>query len=108
MHRYAGKRTADADAAHAHGGEIAHGEAECAAVEEIDRLWRCGFDDSFDLFARLDAGRIETIRTGVLKSTQPARDIVEIGHAADEAFGACREHDLAAGAVDRGTRGLHQ
>src|SRR5215472_12322372 len=65
-----------------------------------------GFDDGFDLLARLDAGRIETIGTSVLKSAQPARDIVEIGHAANEAFGARREHDLAAGAVDGGTRGF--
>src|SRR5262249_58299245 len=44
VHGDAGKRTADADAAHAHGCEIAHGEAECATVEEMDRLWRCCLD----------------------------------------------------------------
>src|SRR6516225_9317942 len=100
------QRAADADAANAHAGKIIDREAERAAIEEIDWLRRDGLHHGLDLLARFDAGRVEAIGAGLFKGAQPANDIVEIGHAANEAFSPRREHDVAAGAIDRRARGL--
>src|SRR6185437_7130364 len=59
------QRTADADAAHAHVGEVFDGKAERAAVEKIDRLRRHRLDGGLDLLAGLDAGQVEAIGAGV-------------------------------------------
>ena len=107
MHGDAGERAADADPAHAHGGDIVHGEPERAAIEKIHRLRRHRLDHGFDLFARLDAGRIEAIGAGRCIGFQAADRVVEIVDAADEIFRPRGEHNFAAGAVDRSARRLH-
>src|SRR6516164_6386489 len=96
MHGDSRERAADADAAHAHR----------PAVEKIDRLRRHRFHHGLDLLAGLDARRIETVSASILIGAKPANDVVEIGNAADEAFGPRREHDVTAGAINRGARSL--
>ena len=59
-----------------------------------------------DLLAGSDARRVEAVGAGVRVGFEPANDVVEIGHAANEVLGAGGEHDIAAGAVDGGARGL--
>src|SRR6185503_17176392 len=57
-------------------------------------------DGGFDLLARLDAGRIKAIGSGIGESLQPADRLVEIGAIANEALGARGEHDVASRFVD--------
>ena len=78
-----------------------------AAIEEIHRLRRHGLHHGLDLLAGLDAGRIEAIGAGRRIGFQAADRIVEIVDAADEIFRPRGEHDIAAGAVDRGARRFH-
>ena len=106
MHRHARQRAADADAPHAHAGEIAHREAERAVVEEVDRLAADRLHGGLDMLAGLDAGRIEAIGAGIGESLQPADGLVDVGPAANEALGARGEHHVAAGLVDRRAGGL--
>ena len=82
-------------------------EAARARHQEIDRLGRDRLHHRHDLLARLDAGRIEAVGAGIGKGLEPADGLVKIGPAAHEAFGARREHDVAAGLVDCGARGAH-
>ena len=50
----AGERAADADAPHAHRGDVAYREAERAAVKEIDGLAADRLHGRFDVLAGLD------------------------------------------------------
>src|SRR4029077_19439790 len=90
----------------AHAGKIIDREAECAAVKKINRLWRDRLHHRLDLLARLDARRVEAVGACIFKGTEPANNVVEIGHAANETFSSRREYDIAAGAIDRRARGL--
>ena len=65
-------------------------EAERAAVEKIHRLRRHRLHHRLDLLARFDARRIEAIGAGRRIGLEPADHVVEIGHAANEIFGARR------------------
>ena len=76
-------------------------------IEEVDRLRRHRLDRRDDLFARLDAGRIEAIGAGVGEGLQPADRFVEVGPVLDEAFRARGEDDIAAGFVDCVARRAH-
>ena len=76
-------------------------------IEEVDRLGRDRLDGRLDLIARPDAGRVETVGAGVREGLEPSDGLVEIGPPVQEAFGARREHHVAAGLVDRRARGLH-
>src|SRR6185437_1183290 len=106
IHGDARQRAADADAAYAHAGKVFDGEAERAAVEKVDRLAADRLHCRLDVFARLNARRIKTIRSGVGKGFEPADRLVDVGPVLDEAFGAGGEHHLAAGLVDRRARSL--
>ena len=77
-------RAADANAAYAERGEIIDGVAERAVIKKVDRFRGDRLDRGFDLFTRLDTGRIEAIGSGINESLQAADGLVEVGAIVDE------------------------
>src|SRR6478735_5218403 len=57
VHRHPSERPADADAPHAHAGEVVHREAERAHVEKVDRLAARRLHGGLDVLAGSDARR---------------------------------------------------
>jgi len=101
------ERAAQADAAHAKSRKILHRQIGGGRHEEIHRFRRNRLHHRRDLFARLDAGRIEAIGAGRGERFQAADGLVEIGPPADEAFAAGGKHHIAAGRIDGGARSAH-
>ena len=100
VHSDARHGAADADAAYAERSKIADRVAERTAVEKVDGLRGDGLDGGFNLFARFDSGRIETIGSGVGESLQATDRLVEIRTVVNETLRACGEHDVATRFVD--------
>src|SRR5215475_6227696 len=97
----------DADTANAELGKIVHCKAERTGIEKINRLRRDGLHRRGYLFAGLDAGRIETVGSGVGESLQPADGLIEVRSVADESFRAAGQNDVATRLVDRIPGGAH-
>src|SRR6185436_16530568 len=87
--------------------KVADRVAERAVIKKVDRFRGDRLDRGFDLFTRLDAGRIEAIGSGINESLQAANRLVEVGAVVDEALRARGEHDVAARFVDRVARGSY-
>src|SRR6185437_13419268 len=93
-------------APHAHPGEILDGKSKGAAVEKIDRLGRDRLYDRFNLLARLDARRIQTVGAGIGESLQAPDGVIEVGTAVQKVLAAGGEDDIAACFVDCGASRL--
>ena len=85
--RRAGERTADADSANAHVGELRH-RGKRSANEHVDSLGANRVDHRHDVVPGTDSWRVEAVCARLRIGREPSDRFCQIWTAHDEAFGA--------------------